>query len=382
MEDQPYIVAHYGQMLSDSVRMKAYSTALRQAVTTETVLVDIGSGTGIFALIACSLGAKRVYAIEPEDVIGIARELVEANGFSNRVVFIQSRSADAKLPERADVIVSDLRGVLPLHGDHLPSIIDARERFLSPDGQLIPRRDTLWVAACEAPSMYDHLTGPWERNEFGLDLSPARRFTTSTWGHEGAPTRPLSSSACWSTIDYSSMTDSNVQGCVSLTVKEKGNGHGLRVWFDAELADGCSFSNSPGSEPTVYGSAFFPWSSSVPMAPGDKVDVSLWANRVGGEYVWRWRCRVSDPGGTKAEFHQSSFDSLPLSSEGLRKTSASFVATLDESGQIDSRILSLMDGERTLEQIARQITKEYSHCFVSWKKALDRVAELSERYSR
>src|SRR5437870_11229737 len=75
-----YSVADYGIMIADRVRMEAYMQALRSAVRPGGVVVDIGTGTGIFALLACRFGARRVYAIEPNDAIQVAREIARANG--------------------------------------------------------------------------------------------------------------------------------------------------------------------------------------------------------------------------------------------------------------------------------------------------------------
>src|ERR1044072_3208568 len=149
-----YSIFSYGSMIADRPRMDAYARALRQAVRPGSVVLDIGTGTGIFAMLACRFGARQVYAIEPGDAIEVAREAAAANGFSERIEFIQGLSNSVVLPERADVIISDIRGVLPLFQHHLPTIIDARKRLLAPDGILIPRRDSLWAAIVQAPELY------------------------------------------------------------------------------------------------------------------------------------------------------------------------------------------------------------------------------------
>ena len=58
-----YSLSTYGDMIADQPRMDAYLQALRQTVKPECVVADIGTGTGIFALLACKFGARRVYAI-------------------------------------------------------------------------------------------------------------------------------------------------------------------------------------------------------------------------------------------------------------------------------------------------------------------------------
>src|SRR5215510_3854804 len=102
-----YNVSSYGFMIADNVRMEAYSEALRRAVKPDSVVVDIGAGTGVFALLACQFGARHVYAIEPADAIQVAREIAAANGYADRIECVQKLSTEVTLPERADVIISD-----------------------------------------------------------------------------------------------------------------------------------------------------------------------------------------------------------------------------------------------------------------------------------
>lgn len=176
-----YSLAAYGDMIRDRGRMDAYATALRAAVTPGATVVDIGTGTGIMAFLACKYGAATVWAIEPADVIETARAIAHANGLGDRVRFVQKRSTSLTLPEPADVVVSDLRGVLPLFQHHVPSIVDARRRLLKPGGTLIPRRDVLRVAVAGAGALYERHVTPWERNDYGLDMRAVSRLETNTW---------------------------------------------------------------------------------------------------------------------------------------------------------------------------------------------------------
>lgn len=109
--------------------------------------------------------ARQVYAIETEEVVNLAKTICAENGLSDRVQFIQRDSRKTVLPEQVKVIISDIRGTLPLFDHAIPSINDARERFLLPDGIMIPQRDTLQAVVVEAKESYDSITSPWLASE-------------------------------------------------------------------------------------------------------------------------------------------------------------------------------------------------------------------------
>ena len=381
-----YSIPAYGRMILDHRRMDAYMRALRQAVKPGSVVLDIGTGTGIFALLACQFGARRVYAIEPNDAIEVARETAAANGYAERIQFIQGRSTEVTLPERADVIVSDLRGVLPLFASHIPSVVDARKRFLAPGGTLIPRQDTLWVTMVEALDLYRQYAGPWDHNDYGIDMRAAHQIVTNTWGKvKVTPEQLLVEPQAWAVLNYATVESPDSIGEVTWTVTRPGTAHGLNLWFDATLIEGVHFSNTPGEPELVYGSAFFPFSRPVPLAVGDTASVSLQAKLIEGDYIWRWDSRIldrGDRGRIKASFAQSTFFGTPLSSTHLRKRASSHVPTLNEEGQIDLFIIGLMDGRNSLAEIARQISSRFPTRFATWTDALNRVGELSKKYSR
>jgi SAM-dependent methyltransferase len=311
-----YSLHFYGQMLADAPRMDAYATALRQTIKSDSVVMDLGCGPGVFALIACKLGARRVYAVEPNNVVGLAREAAAANGFADRIEFFEKLSTEIALPEPATIIVSDLRGVLPFFQQHIPAIIDARKRLLARDGVLIPRRDILWAAVVEAPEQYDEIIRPWQ-NQFDLDLSAGTRFITNTWRKAHIkPDQLLAEPVCWNTIDYDEVESPDVHAEITWRGARDGTAHGFAVWFDSELADDTGFSNHPAAPRMIYGQGFFPFSQPVAIAEGERIELRLAAKFVQDDYVWRWDTDFTDQGRI---FRQSTFYGVPLSRAQLRE---------------------------------------------------------------
>lgn len=381
-----YQIISYGTMITDRPRMDAYACALRQAVDPGSVVLDIGAGTGIFSLLGCQSGAAEVHAVEPDSAIELARTMAVANGYADRIRFYQALSTEVTLPRAADVIVSDLRGVLPLFQHHIASIADARSRLLAPGGVLIPARDRLWAALIEDPKLYRPYIEPWLRNDYGLDLDAGQPLVVNTWRKVNARAEQLLvSPQHWATLDYYSVEQPNVSGELSWAVERPGTAHGVLVWFDAELAEGIGFSNRPGEPELIYGQAFFPWQESVTLAEGDSVSVTLKADLVDGDYLWRWDARVTvggDPDSVKASFRQSTFYGAPVSLEKLKRREGGFVPGRTESAEIDRFVLSLIDGSTSLGEIAAALMTRFPKRFGLEQDALTYSADLAERYLR
>ena len=386
--DNIFTVAAYGQMISDVVRMDSYTRALKHAVNPGTVVVDIGTGTGIFALLACRLGARRVYAIEPDDAIQVAREIAVSSGCGDRIEFIQAMSTDVTLPERANVIISDLGGALPWFEQHIASIVDARRRFLAPDGVLIPRRDAAWAAVVEVEDVYAERLGPWENTRFGLDMEPARRIMVNTFARARVTQENLLTDLRrWTILDYAVVEDPDVCAQVSWRVVRAGTGHGLALGLDRTVADGICFSNAPDAthamRATVYPTLLFPWPAPVALEPGDVVTVDIEARLIRREYIWSWKTQVwagGDVNRQKTHFSQSTFFGVPLSPATLQKNAASSAPTLNEDGRIARRVLESMSDGVSLEEIARRLTAEFSTRFARRYDALCHTVELSRQY--
>ena len=383
-----YSIADYGAMIADTVRMDAYVRALREAIGPGSVVVDIGTGTGIFALLACRFGARRVYAIDPDDAIEVAREIALANGCADRIEFIQAMSTSVTLPEPANVIISDLGDMLPWYRRHIPSIVDARARFLSQGGVLIPQRDVAWAAVVEAPDLYAKRTSAWEANGFGLDMSAARHVVINSWSHGRVTSENLLTDlARWATLDYSVVEDSDVHAHLSWTVSRSGTGHGLSLGFDRTVADGICISNAPdvpeSDRHVVYGTVFLPWATPVALAVGDVVNIDLSAKLIRDDYIWNWNTRVVEHSPSeveKASFTQSTFYGMPLAPAALEKKSSGYIPSLGEDGRIIRFVLEAIDGQASLNDIALRLSAEFPCRFPRRQDALSYVADMSRQY--
>jgi protein arginine N-methyltransferase 1 len=378
-----YSLRDYGEMIADRERFEAYGQAIAQAVRPGDVVLEIGCGPGVFALLACHAGARKVYAVDSEEIVHFARELAVANGFADRMEFIQSDSRKVQLPELANVIISDIRGSLPLFGYAIGSLEDARHRLLAPGGRLIPQRDTLKAAVIDAGDFYSKLISPWQESVPSLDLSPSLSLLLNgSYTSQFNPDQLLTNPQTWAVLDYSVGVKSCPTAIMDFSVTRSGTAHGFCLWFEADLGKSITYSSGPASPKTIYGQVFLPWLEAVPVEQGQRICLSLQANLVGEEYIWRWETKVgSNRNGAERHFRQSTFQGANFTPEALRRRAADFVPALSDEGLADRWLLQAMDGKTSLQQMARAAAERFPAIFPRWEDALHRAAELARQFS-
>ncbi len=134
-------------LLKDGARNRPFYEALKKVVTSDSTVLDIGSGTGLWAITAARLGAKKVVAIEREPLlIGLIKTLAQANGVADQVEVIQGDSRQIGLAREFDIVISETIGHVIFDEQIVSIMADARERFLKPGGMLIPDAVTLVAA--------------------------------------------------------------------------------------------------------------------------------------------------------------------------------------------------------------------------------------------
>lgn len=378
-----YSVLNYGHMAADGVRMDAYARAIERAVKPGNVVLDIGAGTGIFTLLAARAGARRVHAVDPNPAVWLIPELARENGLEGRVEIHHTSSYDLSLPERADVVIADLRGSVPTHGDHFAVLRDAKARLLAPGGVLIPERDELYVGAFENDEVAAWLaraSAGFERR--GWSAEAVRRSVSNTPVADGGRLRAsdlLTTSAPWATIVYGE-ENGLLEGEVELVARRRGTAHGLAVWFEATILGDLRFSTEPGMA-MVYSRFILPLLDPIELEHGDRVRLVLRVDEQGQR--WAWETAVAAEGGaTKARARQSSFFGMPTSPEALLRGSSSFAPVPSPLGERAREILARMDGSRTVAEIAAEMAARPDAPRQPGHALLEEVRDLVARYGR
>jgi len=265
---------NYYQMLSDKVRMDAYRDAIFKTVKPGDIVVDMGAGTGLLSIWALQAGAKKVYAIEKTDAINLAREVAKANNYLDKIDFINSNSIDVKLPELANVLVSETLGSFGIDENTLQFTNDARKRFLVEGGKLIPETIELYVAPVSSTDIY-HKVDFW-RHIPDINFSPAfdlfsKKIMIETINNRDLLCKPT----CIAEIYLSNITEETFNTRLYMKMQKNGVLHGVAGWFRCKLCEGIEINTSPDNASTHWKQAFFPFKESIDVIIGDILDWSV-----------------------------------------------------------------------------------------------------------
>jgi len=380
------ILDEHREYLSDVNRLDAYRRAIGELVKPESVVVDLGSGSGILGLLACRAGARRVYCIEETALIGITREVFRANGYEDRVTFIKEFSAHASIPERADLVVCDQIGRFGFEAGILDYFADARKRFLKPEGRLLPSRIDLMVAPAEREDLWRQIEF-WNQSPVGFDFGAARKVAVNT----GYPTRYrkeefLASPAIIASLDTGRSAGTLVGAEASMTIDRPGVLHGIGGWFLAQMSPGVTMSNGAlAAKPINRRNVFFPIDRPIAVDKGDQVRVSMTIRHSDLLVAWNIEIRSGQATGAtplpKARFAHSTFKGMLLCQEDLERTQPGYVPKLTARGEARRSILDLCDGYRSLAEIEQEVFRRHPQLFASHGQAAAFVAEVIVRYS-
>ncbi len=262
-------LSEHEEMLSDSVRVDAYYQAICRNIEFGDVVVDVGTGTGLLALMASRAGASKVYAVEHSDFIDVARELAAINNITN-IEFIQANSREFTPPENVDVVLHEQMGDELFNENMVENLLDLRDRVLGPNGRILPAQFRVFV---EPVSFHESMRVRrfWNIElPADLDLAPmeqslvAARFdhgrTEQLWVRPGSVASTIGTPS--PILDFDLHTLPSIEALaldhvVERTATSEAIVDGFCVWFEAVFDDQISLTTSPLAPVTSWGNRLF-----------------------------------------------------------------------------------------------------------------------------
>jgi SAM-dependent methyltransferase len=268
-------------MLADIGRVTAFQRALEKAVKPGDVVLDVGTGTGILAILAVRAGAKKVYAVEPAGIVEAARRVIRDRGLEGSIELVVAGIENAELPEKADVVVWEWMGGFGVDEGMLPLFLLARDRWLKPGGRMIPEA----VSAMMAPAFDSEMKQErdfWTGRPYGIDYSSIWTREVDEWhyGRHHIAREHLFAAPARLWV-HDSYRTTHAEACARYDVVAEfradraGTVNCLAVWFESTVYGDVLLSNAPGAPPTHWGRVAFPLDRPYEVEPGTVIRVNF-----------------------------------------------------------------------------------------------------------
>lgn len=148
------------RMLNDQKRNMAYAAALEKAFKRgHRCIIDIGSGSGIFSLVADKIGFDKIYSCEASEVMcDIQNKCFDANNSTEHVQVINEYSTNINIDDtKPTLIVTEIFDCGLLGEGVLPVLIDAHERLVETKHvEIIPNSAVIYGVCIECNEIRKH----------------------------------------------------------------------------------------------------------------------------------------------------------------------------------------------------------------------------------
>lgn len=285
-------IEYHRTLIADHVRNDAFEAALARVVRKdETVVADIGAGTGLLGLMAARLGAREVHLYETAEVASVAREILKRNRARN-CHLMPCHSTEMQDPSRVDIVVSETLGNYPFEEDIIETLNDAVRRHLKPDGIVIPGRLAQFVAPVTSDRFHVELTA-WERVGRDIDFAPAQFMSfNNIYVRTVRPGDLLDqgrSARRWDEIDFSVANRTTRKGDARWTLETDATIYGFATWWTAELVTGVTLSTAPDAPRTHWEQLYFPLLRPIAGRARETIAIALRSRssmRAGTDMTW------------------------------------------------------------------------------------------------
>lgn len=273
-------------MLADTGRNGAYQRAIKKAVTGSSRVLDIGTGSGLLAMMAAKAGAAEVTACEMSKTIAeVAQQVIADNDLSGAVKLINKKSTALKIgvdmKARANVLVSEIVDVGLLGEGVVPTLRHALQNLVTPDAKVIPQAASVYAVLIETPwlrqvnpistvsgfdlSAFDQLRDSYAYRQLHLKNEQHRPLTepfhVKDFDFRNVPSPASESDPHRVFLETRAIVDGNV--------------HAIAFWFDLYLDDDTVLHTGPDRELNCWGQAVQFFSRDTLVKAGERIALTM-----------------------------------------------------------------------------------------------------------
>jgi len=256
----PFTMLHAAMLLGQRTRLAKFRKAIEKIVRPEDYVVDLGTGSGVLAIMAAKTGARQVTGIDiNRESIGYARVAAVMNGVEDRIDFVEGHYSEFVPEEKADLVICEMLSSIMLIEQQVAASKHAVDYIMKQEGNLIPQDATIYIVPVESQIMVDR---------FSFD---GLRFPRVVQTVSPEASRDLSDAMALIELDF---TDSAVIEQVDETLKfqivSDGTIHGLAGFFESRLYADIILNMEDG-----WKQLFLPLDTPLKVQAGDEFSVRV-----------------------------------------------------------------------------------------------------------
>lgn len=243
-------------MMNEPERNQAYYDGLKSVVAPEKLVFEIGTGSGLLAMMAASLGARQVVTCEAVGLVArTASKIIERNRLADRITVLAKPSTAIQLqhdlPRQADILVHEIFSS-ELLGEHvLPAIEDAKKRLLKPGGVIVPACASIMIALVGGDELAKNI---YVKEAFGFDVRDFNAIYPKKRPLYREDLMPILMSDAVEAFRFDFNRDSTYPAeskRLEITASRAGPCFGIIQWIRLEMAEGVVFENRPATRRAV-----------------------------------------------------------------------------------------------------------------------------------
>jgi hypothetical protein len=285
-------------MMNEQNRNQAYFDALKAVVNKNSNVFEIGTGSGLLAMMAAKLGAKQVTTCESVPLIAeTAQQIIKDNKFEKTIQVIAKKSTDINigvdLSEKADILVSEIFSSELLGEYVLPSLEDAKKRLLKPQGKVIPAAGSIMIGLFTGDDIHRNLL---VEDAFGFNLQGFNKIVSKKRmiARNDLNIELLSDGITAFSFDFEGESTFPAQSkSLQIKVKTAGRCYGLVQWMQLDMNGDqkVMFENHPSQTSKVsnWQQCAYLFDAPIDVKAGQMVTINAAHNRA---VPWFWFDKV------------------------------------------------------------------------------------------
>lgn len=273
--------SYHENAVKDYVFMNALKDAigLNSSEFEDRVILELGSGTGIFSMLIARAGAKHVYAWEPSSISEISKEIIKANKLDNIITVLNCPIADIKIPGKVDVVFTSAFGISFYLDSFLPQFLFARDNYLKENGILLPQLAEFSLSTA-IKSRYGRPESFWD-DVYGFDFTPIKDNSfNEPYMYFVSPQMIKSEISIFQPLDFNTLSINNLNVKHSFTIKcnEEHEVSSFVFWFKVIFNNNVIFDTSPYKDQTHFCQIIFDIKEPFQVKEGDIISGTISIN--------------------------------------------------------------------------------------------------------